>query len=140
VSADTAPADADDGHRARGLKFWAAASGLPVEQPRAPFREAFVDFAAAEVWSRPGLSRKERWWITLSCVTIAAQPVPIKSHLEAALRSGDTTVAELREFARHLAVYAGWPLASFADSIIDELEGGATNLDDVVAENRVAAN
>jgi 4-carboxymuconolactone decarboxylase len=41
--------------------------------------------------------------------------------LRAALRTGDITLDELREFVLHLAVYAGWPTASEASSLVTEV-------------------
>ena len=54
-----------------------------------------------------------------------AQPIPIRAHVRAAIASGDITVDEMREFALHLAGYAGWPIASIVDSTITEFAGEA---------------
>ena len=116
--------DEPSDRRARAVAVWEDVSASTVAEPTSPFREAVLDVLAAEVWARPGLSRKDRRWITLTCVATAAQPVPIRTHLRYALASGDMTVTELREFALHLAMYAGFPRASFIDAVIDELEAG----------------
>jgi 4-carboxymuconolactone decarboxylase len=84
--------------------------------------EGILDFVFAEVWARPGLTRKERRWITLTAVAAVAQPGPIRAHLRAALESGEISMAEMREFVLHFAVYLGWPLASFVDQVLTELE------------------
>lgn len=114
--------DEPSDRRARAIAVWEDVSAGAVAEPATPLREAVLDVLAAEVWSRPGLSRKDRRWITLTCVAAAGQPVPIRTHLRYALASGDMTVAELREFALHFAMYAGFPRASFIDAVIDELE------------------
>jgi 4-carboxymuconolactone decarboxylase len=43
----------------------------------------------------------------------------MEAHLGAALRSGDISMEELREFVIHFAVYAGHPQASAARSALD---------------------
>jgi 4-carboxymuconolactone decarboxylase len=42
--------------------------GVEVTDPRLPYTEMGLDFVYGEVWSSPGLTRKERRWITLACV------------------------------------------------------------------------
>ncbi len=71
-----------------------------------------VDSVFGELWDRPGLSRRDRRWITLACVGAAAVDVPIQQHVYAALASGDVTREEMQEFVLHFAYYAGWPRAS----------------------------
>jgi 4-carboxymuconolactone decarboxylase len=83
-----------------------------------PFEQATRDFVFGAVWSRPGLSRRDRRWITLTCVAAADAPRPIEDHVYAALKSGDVTVAEMLEFVLQFAVYCGWPKASHVEGVI----------------------
>ncbi len=71
-----------------------------------------VDSVFGELWDRPGLSRRDRRWITLACVGAAAVDLPIEQHVYAALASGDISREEMQEFILHFAYYAGWPRAS----------------------------
>ena len=81
--------------------------------PVSPFTDkGVVDSVFAELWSRPGLTTKERRWITLACVGAAGAPIPIQTHVRAALESGDIRVDEMKEFVLHFAYYHGWPRAS----------------------------
>jgi 4-carboxymuconolactone decarboxylase len=81
--------------------------------PVSPFTEnGVVDSVFGELWGRPGLSRRDRRWITLACVAAAAVDVPIETHVYAALASGDISPEEFQEFVLHFAYYAGWPRAS----------------------------
>ena len=81
--------------------------------PLTPFLDkGVVDAVFAELWDRPGLSRRDRRWITLACVAAAAVDEPIQQHVYAALASGDITREEYQEFVLHFAYYAGWPRAS----------------------------
>jgi 4-carboxymuconolactone decarboxylase len=81
--------------------------------PLTPFLDhGVVDSVFGELWDRPGLSRRDRRWVTLACVGAAAVDEPIQQHVYAALASGDITREEFQEFVLHFAYYAGWPRAS----------------------------
>lgn len=77
-----------------------------------PFQSALRDFVFGAVWSRPGLSRRDRRWVTLTCVAAADSPAPIDDHVYGALASGDIDIEAMLEFVLHFAVYCGWPKAS----------------------------
>src|SRR6476620_3734779 len=81
--------------------------------PLSPYLDkGVVDSVFGELWDRPGLSRRERRFITLACVGGAAVEEPINQHVFAALASGDVTREEFQEFVLHFAYYAGWPRAA----------------------------
>lgn len=81
--------------------------------PLTPYLDhGVVDSVFGELWDRPGLSRRDRRWITLACVAAAAVDEPIQQHVYAALASGDITREEFQELVLHFAYYAGWPRAS----------------------------
>ena len=81
-----------------------------------PPGELFTDFTVEEVfgnvWTRPGLTRKERRWICLATVAMTGSQVAINTHVITALKSGDITPEEMKEFVVHFAHYGGWPRAS----------------------------
>jgi 4-carboxymuconolactone decarboxylase len=83
-----------------------------------PFEAATRDFVFGEVWSRPGLSRRDRRWVTLACVAAADAPEPIDDHVYAALNSGDVELEAMLEFVLQFAVYCGWPKASHVEGVI----------------------
>lgn len=95
-------------------------SVMTVDPPEAgtPFERAARDFVIHQVWSRPGLPRRERRWVTLTCVGAADAPQPIEDQVFAALNSGDITIDEMLEFVLHFAVYNGWPKASHLEGVI----------------------
>jgi 4-carboxymuconolactone decarboxylase len=70
------------------------------------------------VWPRPGLARRERRWVTLTCVAAADARQPIDDHVYAALSSGDIALSEMLEFVLQFAVYCGWPKASHIEGVI----------------------
>jgi 4-carboxymuconolactone decarboxylase len=86
-----------------------------VEEPAAadtPLAAAQRSFVFGEVWDRPGLSRRDRRFVTLPCVYAADAVGAIDAHVYAALASGDLSIEEMRELTLHFAVYCGWPKAS----------------------------
>jgi 4-carboxymuconolactone decarboxylase len=83
-----------------------------------PFQAATRQFVFGEVWPRPGLSRRDRRWVTLTCVAAADSPEPIDAHVYAALNSGDIELPEMLEFVLQFAVYCGWPKASHVEGVI----------------------
>ena len=80
--------------------------------PQTPLDDATRDFVLDQVWSRPGLSVRDRRFVTLACVCAADAVPAIDAHIYAALRSGDLSIEEMNEFTLHFAVYCGWPKAS----------------------------
>jgi 4-carboxymuconolactone decarboxylase len=86
--------------------------------PSTPMAAALEDFLFGQVWARTGISRRERRWVTLTCVAAADAVPPIEAHVYAALASGDIELDALLEFVLHFAVYCGWPKASFLEMVI----------------------
>src|SRR5262245_12173696 len=86
--------------------------------PATPFEAATREFLFGQVWARPGLSRRDRRWVTLACVAAADAPGPIEAHVRAALASDDIGLEALLEFVLQFAVYCGWPKASHVEGVI----------------------
>jgi len=90
-------------------------------------QKAFGDFAPAfvgftdevlfgQVWTRPGLSPKERSLITVAALTAGGNTEQLTFHLRFAEDNG-VTREELVEALTHLAFYAGWPKAMSAMAV-----------------------
>jgi 4-carboxymuconolactone decarboxylase len=77
-----------------------------------PLAAATRDFVIGAVWNRPGLSVRDRRFVTLSCVCAADAVASIDAHIYAALKSGDISIDEMNEFTLQFAVYCGWPKGS----------------------------
>lgn len=82
-----------------------------------PFTEPFQDFitryAWGEIWSRPGLSRRERSLVTLAVLAAMQHEHELGLHVKAALRNG-LEADQIREVLLQVAVYAGVPVANRA--------------------------
>lgn len=87
---------------------------MAAEPPRdlSPEEDARFDYLFGELWGRPGLGRRERRLVTITCAAFAVTAQPLIDHSYGALESGDLTIDELLEVVLHFAVYCGWPKAS----------------------------
>jgi 4-carboxymuconolactone decarboxylase len=104
--------------RARGEKAFRDIMERDALPPDDLFCEFTIEELFADVWSRPGLTRKERRWITMTIVASSAGPVGLAAHLEPALASGDITREELMEWLLHFMHYAGWARGSDAYQVM----------------------
>jgi len=86
----------------------------------APFQDFLTGYAWGEVWTRPGLQRRERSLITLAVLTALGAEHELAMHLRGALGNG-VSPEEIREVLLHTAVYAGLPRANRAFAIADDV-------------------
>lgn len=118
-------ADADvgweAGRRTRGERAFREVMTFDPPRDDSPVSgHGLIDFVFAEIWTRSGLSRRDRRFVTLACVAAADADQPLEDHVYAALNSGDITITEMRETVLHFAVYAGWPKASRFNGVVAE--------------------
>ncbi len=102
----------DDELRRRARELFEEVNGFPSTPPTDPYLETTLDHVFGRIWSRPGLTRKERRWITLTAIASQGADLALDVHLRSALESGDITGDEMIEFALHFAHYAGWPASA----------------------------
>ncbi|EEA02647.1 Carboxymuconolactone decarboxylase [Burkholderia sp. H160] len=79
--------------------------------------ELSLDVAFGKIWTRPGLSRRERSLVTLGILIASRSAEELKIHTQIALRNG-CTVQELEEVLYQSSVYAGFPAAASAMGIM----------------------
>jgi 4-carboxymuconolactone decarboxylase len=101
-----------DDKRARAEALWEQINQFPAREPTDAYTEMTLDHVFGELWSRPGLTRKERRLITLTSIASAGAQTALDVHVRSALASGDFTKDEMIEFALHFAHYGGWPLSA----------------------------
>ena len=85
------------------------------------YDNGILNFVFGEMWKRPGLSRRDRRWITLASVGLDDTVGPIQSHVYAAMKSGDIDYDEMRELVLQFAAHSGWPKAQFVQQSVDEM-------------------
>ncbi|WP_374250133.1 4-carboxymuconolactone decarboxylase [Xanthobacter sp.] len=85
-----------------------------------PLDEAFQTFitegAWGSVWSRPGLSRRERSIITIALLAALGHDEELEMHVRATRNTG-ASAEDVSEALMHVAVYAGVPAANRAYKI-----------------------
>jgi 4-carboxymuconolactone decarboxylase len=90
-----------------------------------PMQELVTEYCWGEVWTRPGLSLRERSLLNLGMLTALNRGEELKLHVRGALNNGCTR-EEIQEVFLQAAIYCGVPaaLSSFriAEAAIDEYE------------------
>ena len=79
----------------------------------APFQDFVTRYAWGDVWTRPGLSRRDRSMVTLAALVTLGAEHELVIHVRGALRNG-VSANEIGEILLHTAVYAGLPRANRA--------------------------
>ena len=75
------------------------------------FATYVFEFSFGDIYSRPGLSVRDREIATIASLTAMGNATPqLKVHIEAGLNVG-LTRGEVTEILMHMAVYAGFPAA-----------------------------
>ncbi len=116
-----APWDPDVRTR-EGMAEFAAVMTFSGGPSVTPFLEAINNFVFGEMWCRyGGLDQRARRWITLVGVCESSAETPIKSHVHAAMASGNCAPAEMQEFILQYGVHAGWPKASVIQGAVNEM-------------------
>ena len=90
---------------------------------KTPFDEDFQSFitegAWGSVWSRPGLSKRERSIVTIALLAALGHDEEVAMHVRATVNTG-CTPDDIKEALLHVAVYAGVPAANRAFRIAKE--------------------
>ena len=86
------------------------------------------DVLFAQVWERPGLSKRDRSLVTVAALVALYRTNEMAAHMKAAIDHG-VTVDELIETITHLAFYASWPNAQTAVATAKSLLEDADFLD-----------
>ena len=82
----------------------------------ADFQDLITRYAWGEIWTRPGLDRRTRSFITLTALVALGRHEELATHVRAALRNG-LTPDEIKETLLHCAVYCGVPAANSAFAV-----------------------
>ena len=89
------------------------AATAAITSETADFQDFITRYAWGEIWSRPGLDRRTRSFLTLACLVTGGHDGELAMHVRAALTNG-LTRAEISEAILHTAIYAGVPAANSA--------------------------
>lgn len=85
-----------------------------------PLQEQITEHAWGTIWTRPGLSRRDRSLLNVGMLTALNRPHELRLHARGALNNG-VTRDELREIMLQVAVYCGAPAALDGTRVIREI-------------------
>ncbi|HKV22219.1 MAG TPA: carboxymuconolactone decarboxylase family protein [Mycobacterium sp.] len=80
-----------------------------------------ADHLFGSIWTRPGLSMREKRMMTLTVVTALGISELAEIQVNAALHNEELTVGELKEMAIFLTHYLGFPLGSKLDGVVTKV-------------------
>ena len=95
-----------------------ATAAKALEEGSGAIGSFVVDFALGDVWSRPGLSRRDRSLIVVSMLTALNQERQLAAHARGALNHG-LSATEVREILVQLSGYVGFPRALSASAVVE---------------------
>ena len=90
------------------------------EMPDVPgeFFALTVEHLFGPIWTRPGLSMRDRRMMLIAVLTTLNQEELLEVQVNAVLQNEELTREELREMAIFLTHYVGFPLGSKLDGVI----------------------
>ncbi|MDB5505537.1 MAG: pcaC [Devosia sp.] len=83
----------------------------------ADFQQFITEVAWGSVWSRPGLTKRERSLITIALLAALGHDEEVAMHVRATANTG-ASAADIGEALLHVAVYAGVPAANRAFKVV----------------------
>lgn len=112
----------DPERRERGLEMIRKVyAGDVVTPPEGNvFSDIMLEQLFAEVWSRDVLSIRDRRILLLGIIAEKGEPMTFGIQAKAALKNGELTPEELREFLLMIAQYAGYPRAAAIIGIVEQ--------------------
>jgi 4-carboxymuconolactone decarboxylase len=104
----------------RALETMARAYGWEsVADGPGEFFRYTVDHLFGEIWSRPGLSNRDRRLLILGVVAGSGQLDVVPLQADAALGNAELTAQELREVVIFLTHYVGWPRGAAINGAVE---------------------
>lgn len=104
--------------RTAGLARFEEVNGFPSPPCDTPYRQAVVEWVFGDLWWRPGLSRRDRRLLSITCVALTGAPFPLAIHVGTALHSGDVSAPEMHAVAAVLTPFCSPArAAALADTI-----------------------
>ncbi|GAB3169016.1 4-carboxymuconolactone decarboxylase [Telluribacter humicola] len=94
------------------------------------FQEYITQNAWGSVWTRPGLTQRERSLVTIALMTALGHEGELELHLRATKNTG-ASVEDVKEVLLHTAVYVGVPAVNtaikIAKKVFSEIDNPSTN-------------
>ncbi|BDB59024.1 MULTISPECIES: carboxymuconolactone decarboxylase family protein [Rhodococcus] len=107
-----------DETRRRGLEMMSKVYGWEMQDGPGEHFAVTADHLFANIWTRPGLTIRDRRLLLLGALTAQGAPDIAEIQIEAALKNDELDEQQLREIALFLCHYVGWPLGSKLDNAV----------------------
>ena len=111
----------DPERRRLGLETMGKVYGWEVGDGEGDFFGITVEHLFAEVWTRDGLSYRDRRLLLIGLLVGRGLDDVVGLQIEAALGNGELDAHTLREIVIFLTHYAGWPQGAKLNSQVEEL-------------------
>lgn len=112
--------------RRRGLEKMEQVYGFDMTDGDGDFFRYTADHLFADIWTRPGLSDRDRRLLLIGALTATGQHDVLGIQIPAALESGDLDPDALREIVIFLCHYAGWSHGARLNSLVEQTISKAT--------------
>jgi 4-carboxymuconolactone decarboxylase len=116
-----------DDRRERGLQMMRQVYGWDVKDGPGDFFGLTVDHLFAEIWTREGLTMRDRRLLLIGLLTGQGRDDVAEIQVGAALRLGELDAEQLREVVIFLTHYAGWPAGAALSMRAEKLIGQAAS-------------
>ena len=106
--------------RRRGLERMEEVYGFEMTDGTGDFFAYTADHLFADIWSRPGLSDRDRRLLLIGMLAGQGAADVLGIQIPAAHAAGELDDAALREIVVFLSHYAGWPNGARINSIVEQ--------------------
>ncbi|MBO9521892.1 MAG: carboxymuconolactone decarboxylase family protein [Nocardioidaceae bacterium] len=106
--------------RERGLEKMREVYGFDFSDGPGDFFGYTADHLFADIWSRPGLSVRDRRLLLIGMLAGQGAHDVLTIQVPAAFQTGDLDAEALREIVIFLSHYAGWPVGARLNSLVEE--------------------
>jgi 4-carboxymuconolactone decarboxylase len=106
--------------RRRGLEKMEEVYGFEMSDGDGDFFRYTADHLFADIWSRPGLSDRDRRLLLIGMLAGTGAQDVLSIQVPAAYARGELDDVALREIVIFLCHYAGWPNGARLSSLVEE--------------------
>ena len=106
--------------RRRGLERMEEVYGFDMTDGQGDFFGYTADHLFADIWSRPGLTDRDRRLLLIGALTAVGAADVLGIQVPAAHANKELDDVALREIVIFLCHYAGWPNGARLNSIVEE--------------------
>ena len=109
-----------DERRQRGLDKMSEVYGWEFQDGPGDFFGYTADHLFADIWNRPGLTNRDRRLLLIGMLAGSNQTDVLSIQVPAALAAGELDEEALREITILVCHYAGWPIGSRVNAIVED--------------------